>query len=96
MTNNTNITDLPYSVWLEQTLHDIVELPVTDIAIAAVLEDGGAYTNYFKCPMINKLQLAGLIQQDAMMDTLAANGVVEYEEDEEEDEEDADDGEEEE
>lgn len=83
-TGNKNITDMPYAQWLEQTLRDISELDTRAIALVGVLENGDVYTGYYNTSMTDKLVLAGVINQDAMMDTLEANGVIEYEENEEE------------
>lgn len=80
---NKNITEMPYAKWLEETLHDLVDIPMRAISIAAITENGDFYSNYFKATMADKVTLAGIISQDAMFDTLAANGVIEYEEEEE-------------
>lgn len=83
--NKKNITDMPYAQWLEETLRDISTLPVTGIAILGVLEGGEAYTTYYNTTMADKLFLSGLINQDATLDMLAAQGIIEYtDEDEEE------------
>lgn len=92
MTDKTNdITKMPYAYWLEQTLRDISEQPVQSIILAGVLESGDVYTSYYETPMADKLLIAGIINQDAMMDNLIANGYIE-EEDDSDDEEDNDDG----
>ena len=36
--------------------------------------------------MIDKLTISGIIQQDAMLDSLAANGFIEYKDDDDEEE----------
>lgn len=96
MTNNTNITDMPYAKWLEETLRDISTLPVGSIAILGVFEGGETYTAYYNTSMADKLLLSGLINQDATLDMLAAQGVIKYaDEDEDEDEEETYDEEEE-
>lgn len=82
--NKKNITDMPYAKWLETVLHDIVDLPVTSIAILGVLEGGETYTSYYNTSMADKLLLSGLINQDATLDMLAAQGVIQYADDEEE------------
>lgn len=82
---STNITDMPYARWLEQTLHDISELPVQCIVLAGVLKNNEVYTAYYNTSMGDKLLLAGIINQDATLDTLAAQGLIEYEEEEEDD-----------
>lgn len=83
MSNKSNITDMPYAQWLEQTLREISSLPVKGIALVGVLDGRDAYSSYYEVPMADKLLLAGIINQDAMMDVLAENGVIEYVDDEE-------------
>lgn len=85
MTNKNNITKMPYAQWLEQTLRDISELPVKGIALMGVLDGGESYAAYYNISMTDKLVLAGLINQDATLDMLAAQGVIDYSNDEEED-----------
>lgn len=85
MTNKNNITKMPYAQWLEQTLRDISELPVKGIALMGVLDGGESYAAYYNVSMTDKLVLAGLVNQDATLDMLAAQGVIDYKDDEEED-----------
>ena len=85
MTNNNDLNNIPYAEWLEKALSDIITLPIRGICISAVTDTGEAYTNYYKISMMDKLTIAGLIQQDATFDSLAANGLIKYV-DEEEDE----------
>lgn len=85
-----NLNEIPYTQWLEETLQNIVKLPVKGIALNVVLADGSLYTDYYKLSMNNKLTIAGLIQQDAMYDSLRINGLIK-----DADEEDESDGEEE-
>lgn len=90
MTNKNNITEMPYAQWLEQTLRDISELPVKGIALMGVLDGGESYAAYYNVSMTDKLVLAGLINQDATLDMLAAQGVIDYEDDDDNEEEDVD------
>ena len=85
MTTNNNLNTLPYAEWLEKALHDVIAMPVDGICLTVLLKDGEDYTNYYNINMLHKLTIAGLIQQDAMFDAMAANGIIDYE-DEEEDE----------
>ena len=78
MSNNNNLNNLPYAKWLEQALHDIIGLPVKGIALTTVLDGGDAYTNYYNISMADKLVISGLVQQDAMIDSLAASGLIRY------------------
>lgn len=85
MTDETkDITKMPYASWLEQALRDISEQPVQGIVLAGVLEGGDVYTNYYELPMADKVLIAGIINQDAMLDTLINSGYIEEEDDEEE------------
>lgn len=84
MTNNTNITEMPYATWLEETLRDISTMPIAGIAILGVLEGGETYTAYYNVPMADKLLLSGLVNQDATLDMLAAQGVIQYADEDEE------------
>ena len=83
----TDITKMPYAKWLEQTLHDISSFPVKGIALLVCTDSGDSYTNYYNVSMADKLIMAGLIQQDSTLDMLAANGLIQYEDDENEAEE---------
>ena len=84
MNNNpTDIFSLPYAKWLEKTLQELVTFPVKGICISATGDKGEVYVNYHKVSMADKLVISGLIQQDAMLDTMAANGIIEYAEDQE-------------
>lgn len=78
-----NLKDLPYAQWLEDTIQDIVQLPVKGIAISLVLEDGSVYSNYHNIPALDKLTIAGTIQQDSMYDSMRANGLIKNADDEE-------------
>lgn len=98
MTNKNNITKMHYAQWLEGCLRDISAMPIRGIALMGVTDKGDTYVNYYECTMADKLIIAGLVNQDATLDLLAAQGVIQYEDEIEEGdgEEDDVDGEEEE
>lgn len=79
-----NLKEIPYTKWLEDTLQNIVKLPVKGIALNVVLADGALYTDYYNLSMNNKLTIAGLVQQDAMYDSMRANGLIKNAEEEDE------------
>lgn len=83
--NNNNLNKLPYAEWLEKTLHDVIGLPVKGISMTVILDGGDAYTNYYNTSMSDKLIIAGLVQQDAMLDSMAATGLIKYAEEDESD-----------
>ncbi len=78
MPSNNNVFAQPYAKWLEQALKELVNFPVKGICLNAVTADGDTYTNYYKISMRDKIVIAGILQQDAMLDTMAANGIIEY------------------
>lgn len=82
-TNHKNITDMPFASWLEQCLHDISEFPTRSIALAVTSNSGDTYVNYYNTTMADKILISGLINQDATLDMMAANGFIDYVEDEE-------------
>lgn len=85
MANNNNIfADISYAQWLEEALKELIEFPVKGICISAIATTGEVYTNYHKIPMMDKLKIAGLIQQDAMIETLRANNMINEENEEDE------------
>lgn len=85
MTNeHINLNEIHYTKWLEETLQNIVTLPVKGIALNVVLSDGSVYTDYYNLSMNNKLTIAGLVQQDAMYDSMRANGLIKNVEEEDE------------
>lgn len=71
-----NLDKIPYTKWLEHTIRDLVNLPVKGICLNAVLENGDIYTAYNNVSMQNKITIAGLVQQDATIDSLAINGYI--------------------
>lgn len=73
-----NFNGIPYAQWLENALKGMLELPIKGICLSAITSTGEAYTNYYEISMMDKLLIAGLIQQDATLDSLAANGFIEY------------------
>lgn len=82
--SDKNLNNLPYAQWLEQALRQLMDFPVKGICLIATTENGEIYNNYFQMSMLDKLAVAGVINQDATFDALAANGVVEYADDDEE------------
>lgn len=82
MDNKSNITDMPYAQWLEETLQEITSLPIQGIVLACTLANEDVYAAYYNIPMRDKLILSGVINQDATLDMLAAQGIIEYEEEE--------------
>lgn len=81
--SENNLKNIPYAAWLEKNLKDLIMSPVKSICITAVSENGDVYRDYYKTTMLDKILIAGVIQQDAMLDSMAAHGIIEYVEDEE-------------
>jgi len=76
-----------YTRWLEGFVKRLLSEPQTveGIAVAVVGNDNTIETGYWQCSMADKLLIAGIIQQDAMLQTLAANADDEIEDEEEKD-----------
>jgi hypothetical protein len=68
-----DILSKDYASYMEQTLKDMIEMPVEGICIITKLKGGFVYTSYYNSTMMDKLVYAGLVQQDAMLDTLRAS-----------------------
>ena len=68
-----DIRSKDYASYMEQTLKDMIEMPVEGICIITKLKGGFVYTSYYNSTMMDKLVYAGLVQQDAMLDTLRAS-----------------------
>ena len=81
--SKNNLNNIPYAAWLEKNLKDLISTPVKSICICAVGKNGDIYRDYYKTAMLDKILIAGIIQQDAMLDSMAASGIIEYVEDEE-------------
>lgn len=71
-----SILDKGYATFMEDTLRDMVALPVEGICIVAKLKGGGQMMNYYRSSPVDKLTYAGLIQQDAIVATLQANNWI--------------------
>lgn len=83
--DNNSLSHIPYAPWLENTLRDLIGLNVKGICIIATTEEGDIYNNYHNVTMADKLVMAGVIQQDATIDSLAAAGYIDYADEDEED-----------
>lgn len=86
MSDMNNISKLPYVRWLEETLQEMVTLPLDAICITAKLQDGAIYRSYHNCNVNDKVLFAGHIQMDAVSDTMRANFKMKAIDDEENDE----------
>lgn len=89
-----NLNNLPYAQWLEESLKNIIGKPVQAICIMTKVPNSDPElgddigTGYWNCAMSDKVLFAGMLQQDAMLDTMRANGFIDDDEDEEEYEDD--------
>lgn len=88
------MSEKPIVEWLREVLRDISQFDARGIVVASINKDGDSYVSYYKMNMTDKVLISGLIQQDAMLDTLAQNGIVSYDESDEDndDEEEEDNG----
>lgn len=72
-----------YAEWLEIVVKRLIQEPetVNGIAVAIVGNDDTIETGYWECGMADKILVSGIIQQDAMLQTIAANAEDEEGED---------------
>ena len=80
MNNENNLQNIPYAEFLENTLKELITMPVKGIALNAVLSDGSVYTAYHNVSMNNKLTISGLVQQDATLDFMRVNNLIKTDE----------------
>lgn len=80
MNAENNLNNIPYAEFLEQTLKELITMPVKGICLNAVLSDGAVYTAYYNVSMQNKHTISGLVQQDATLDFLKVNNYVKNDE----------------
>lgn len=80
------INDLPYAKWLEESLQNVIGSNTQAICIMTRNESGEVGSGYYNCSVPDKLMFAGFIQQDALLDTMTANGIIVDDEENEEDE----------
>lgn len=83
---SNDITEKPYAKWLEAILRDICAMPMRALAMIGVTEDGDIHNGYYNASAADKILMSGLIQQDAMIDTLEAAGLINATNGEEEEE----------
>lgn len=64
-----------YASWLEGFVKRVLieQDTVNGMVIAITRHDHTIEMEYWNCSMMDKLIVSGVIQQDAMLDTLAAN-----------------------
>lgn len=82
------MAEKPVVEWLREVLRDISQFDARGIAVASINKDGDSYLSYYKMNMADKVLISGLIQQDAMLDTLAQNGIINYDDGPDEDSDD--------
>ena len=74
--NSNDITEKPYAKWLEEILSDICAAPIRALAMIGITDDGDMFNGYYNTSVADKILMSGLIQQDAMIDTLEAAGLI--------------------
>ena len=68
-----DVTKLPYSAWLEESIKTVVNIQPKSICIAATAEDGTTFTGYYSADAESKAIFAHHIQSDVVMDIIRAN-----------------------
>ena len=76
------IHNLPYASWLEKSLKTLLEADITAICLLTKTADDEVGCGYWNASVTDKVLFAGMVQQDAMIDTLQNNGFLDPEEEE--------------
>lgn len=75
-----DIQEQEYAHFLEETLSALVEMPIESLCIIGKMKGGDSFVNHYKLSVTDKILFAGLIKQDAMIDSLKANNLIKNEE----------------
>lgn len=71
-----DIRSKDYAEFMENALKGMMDFDVEGICIITKAKGDLMYTCYHNSSVMDKIAYAGLIQQDAMMDTLKANKLI--------------------
>lgn len=69
----SDITKMPYAVWLEECIANLMECDPQSICVAWRNKDGYVMTGYYNCDATDKAVLAHNIQSDIVMDIFLNN-----------------------
>lgn len=69
-----------YAQFLEETLAALTEMPIEGLCIIGRMKSGETFVNYHKLSITDKILFAGLVQQDAMIESLKVNNLIKNEE----------------
>ena len=79
-----DLTELPYAGWLEKTLGQLVKgEPVGAICMLTKTNTGEVAMDCHECTVEDFMLFSGLLQQEALIETLKFRGLVSEEEDDE-------------
>ena len=77
-----DLTELPYAGWLESALRQLIQgEPVEAICMLTRTNTGEVAMDYHNCTMEDFTLFSGLLQQEALIETLKIRGLVPEEED---------------
>lgn len=81
------LTELPYAGWLEKTLGLLIKgEPVEAICMLIRTNTGKVAMDCHECTVEDFMLFSGLMQQEALIETLKIRGLVPEEEDDEQEE----------
>ena len=79
-----DLTELPYAGWLEEALGQLIQgEPVEAICMLTRTNTGGVAMDCHECTTEDFMLFSGLLQQEALIETLKIRGLVSEEEDNE-------------
>lgn len=68
-----NVNEIPFALWMEESIQTIVEQKAKKICICAILPDGSVFTGYAGMDAQDKAIVAHHINSDVTMDIVLAN-----------------------
>lgn len=82
-----DLTKLPYAGWLEKTLGMLIRgEPVEAICLLTRTNTGDVAMDCHECATEDLMLFSGLLQQEALIETLKIRGLIPEEEDDEQEE----------
>jgi hypothetical protein len=71
-----DLSELPYTEWLEDTLKSLIGLPTKGILLCAVLENGDIYKDDYNLAFGDRDRIVGLLQRENIVAFMRGNGLI--------------------
>lgn len=71
--DETNVSELPYAGWMEDSLKNIIKLQPDSMAIIAVRNDGVTYSGYYQADAMDIGHFISSMSADFILEVLRGN-----------------------